>query len=316
MTDTPASNPPEWESYAFLQALLDSIEDPIFAKDSQHRWVACNAAFRALLGISREATVGHSDCEYMPREIYEVFWQVDDAVLTSGEPSKNVEQLLEADGSMHTIWTRKYPLRDADGTTIGLSAIITDITELKRRQDEVARLQAELAAKEAALAQQAAELQEKTSIIMSQGMLLEELAVPVLQIWEGVLLVPLVGALDSQRSARVMESLLNAIVRAHAAVVLLDITGVPVIDTQVAGHLIRAIQATQLLGCQSIVVGVHPEIAQTMVGLGLDFSQIMTRATLQSGLAYALKRLRYTVSYDSAQNGHAREFAALSLNSH
>jgi rsbT co-antagonist protein RsbR len=92
-----------------------------------------------------------------------------------------------------------------------------------------------------------------------------------------------------------MESLLESIGRAAAQIVIIDITGVPVVDTSVASYLVRAVQASQLLGCQSLLVGISPEIAQTLVGLGVDFSQIITRATLQNGLEYALKRLDYDV---------------------
>ncbi|MDQ2998778.1 MAG: STAS domain-containing protein, partial [Chloroflexota bacterium] len=97
------------------------------------------------------------------------------------------------------------------------------------------------------------------------------------------------------RAAQVMENLLESVGRTGAQIVIIDITGVPIVDTSVASYLIRAVQATQLLGCQSILVGISPEIAQTLVGLGVDFSRIITRATLQNGLEYGLKRLNYDV---------------------
>ena len=125
--------------------------------------------------------------------------------------------------------------------------------------------------------------------------MLEQLGAPVIQVWESVLLLPLIGVLDSRRAAQALESLLESITGLGAQVVILDITGVPVVDTSVASHLIRAAQAAQLLGCESILVGISPEIAQTLVGLGVDFSRITTRATLQNGLEYALKRLNYAV---------------------
>ena len=118
---------------------------------------------------------------------------------------------------------------------------------------------------------------------------------PVIQVWENILLLPLIGALDSRRAGQVMERLLEAITRTNAQVVILDITGVAVVDTSVASYLVRSIQAAQLLGCQSLLVGIRPEIAQTLVGLGIDFSHITTRATLQSGLEYAQRLKRETI---------------------
>jgi rsbT co-antagonist protein RsbR len=91
--------------------------------------------------------------------------------------------------------------------------------------------------------------------------------------------------------------MLESIASAGAQIVIVDITGVPVVDTSVASYLVRAVQAAQLLGCQSILVGISPEIAQTLVGLGVDFSRIMTRATLRSGLEYALKHQNGTASF-------------------
>ena len=284
MAETPSDPviPSNWESFELLQAAIDALSDPIFVKDLQHRWIACNQAFCALLGLPREAIIGHSDPDYSPKEQYEVFWRVDDAVIASGQPHFNEEVHTSPDGVQRTIWTRKFPLRDANGKVIGVSGIITDITESKRREEEIRRLEAEV--------------REKMTIIESQASLLEQLSVPVIQVWEGILLLPLIGVIDSRRAAQVLENMLEAIARSSAEIVILDITGVPVVDTSVASYLVRAVQAAQLLGCQSILVGISPEIAQTLVGLGIDFSRITTRATLQNGLEYGMKLLDYAIS--------------------
>jgi rsbT co-antagonist protein RsbR len=194
-------------------------------------------------------------------------------VFTSGEFRGNEEGITVPDGSLHTIWTRKYPLRDAEGQVVGLCGIITDITDIKHRRDELQLLETEIS--------------DKKAIIEAQAALLDQLSVPVIQVWESVLLLPLIGVLDSRRAAQVLESMLEAIAANSARILIVDITGVPVVDTSVAGYLIRAVQAAQLLGCQTLLVGISPEIAQTLVGLGIDFSRITTRATLQSGLEYA-----------------------------
>jgi rsbT co-antagonist protein RsbR len=299
MTSTSYSvDPSDWESFKLLQTVLDSLEDPIFVKDLQHRWIACNQAACTLLGVPRDAIVGHSDPEYFPPAEVEVFWRVDDEVTASGVRRDNEEHFTDTSGELHTIWTRKFPIRNEQGNVIGLAGVVTDITPIAHRREEIARLETQLQTKEAEIAEQETELREKLAIIEAQESLLDQLSVPVIQVWESVLLLPLIGVLDSRRAAQVMESLLESIGRAGAQVVILDITGVPVVDTSVAGYLIRAVQAAQLLGCESILVGISPEIAQTLVGLGVDFSRITTRATLQNGLEYALNRLSYRVSRD------------------
>ena len=282
MNDTTWSiNPTDWKSFELLQNVIDTFNDPIFVKDLQHRWIVCNRAFCALLGQSHDAVIGHSDPDFWHPEQAEVFWRMDDEVIASGMLNENEEQLTSADGMLRTIWTRKYPLRNAQGNLIGLCGIITDISEIRRRQDEVAALETEIKA--------------QIELIQAQATMLDELSVPVIQIWQDILLLPLVGAIESRRAAQVMENLLEAVGRMGAQIVIIDITGVAVVDTSVASYLIRAVQATQLLGCQSILVGISPEIAQTLVGLGVDFSRITTRATLQNGLEYGLKRLNYDV---------------------
>ena len=274
-------NPADWKSFALLQNVIDTFNDPIFVKDLQHRWIACNQAFCTLLGQSHDAVIGRSDPDFWHPEQAEIFWRMDDEVIASGELNENEEQLTSADGILRTIWTRKYPLRSAQGNVIGLCGIITDISEIKRRQDEVAALETQMKA--------------QIELIQAQATMLDELSVPLIQIWQDILLLPLVGVIESRRAAQVMENLLESVGRMGAQFVIIDITGVAVVDTSVASYLIRAVQATQLLGCQSILVGISPEIAQTLVGLGVDFSRITTRATLQSGLEYALKRLNYDV---------------------
>jgi anti-anti-sigma factor len=120
---------------------------------------------------------------------------------------------------------------------------------------------------------------------------IQQMSVPVLPIADGVLVLPLVGALDSQRAVLLTERLLDTIQRERAHMVLIDITGVPVVDTQVAGALIRASQAVQLLGAEPVVCGIRAEVAQTVVGLGLDLGRLTSQRDLRSGLAYALSKV-------------------------
>lgn len=118
-----------------------------------------------------------------------------------------------------------------------------------------------------------------------------EMSTPVIQIWEGVVAAPIIGMLDSSRTQQFMERLLESIVETNSPVALIDITGVPQIDTATAQHLIDTINAVKLLGSQVIITGVRPVIAQTLVHLGIDLSGIITRPTMALGLKVALDRL-------------------------
>jgi anti-anti-sigma factor len=115
-----------------------------------------------------------------------------------------------------------------------------------------------------------------------------ELSTPVIPVHDGVLVVPLVGALDARRSAPIMEALLNAIQKDRASVVILDVTGVPAVDTAVADHLLRSTRAAALLGAKCVLVGMSPVVARTLVELGVDMSEVTTRSNLQAGIAFAL----------------------------
>ncbi|HYU47625.1 MAG TPA: PAS domain S-box protein [Terriglobales bacterium] len=125
--------------------------------------------------------------------------------------------------------------------------------------------------------------------------ILEMATVPVVQVWEGVVLVPLIGMLDSQRTQQLMERLLERISETASPVALLDITGVPTVDTQTAQHLIETISAVRLLGSEVILTGVRPAIAQTLVHLGIDLSAVLTRSSLTAGLRVALGLLNLSV---------------------
>ncbi|MFJ7175826.1 STAS domain-containing protein [Streptomyces massasporeus] len=133
-------------------------------------------------------------------------------------------------------------------------------------------------------------LSEWQALSDRQRMQLMEVATPVIRLWDGIVAVPLIGTLDSARSQIVMETLLNAVVEQHARFAILDITGVPTVDSLVAQHLMKTVAAARLMGAQCIVSGIRPAIAQTIVHLGLDLD-VITRASLADALGYALHQL-------------------------
>lgn len=133
-------------------------------------------------------------------------------------------------------------------------------------------------------------LDATSDLIERQRQQLLEVATPVIKLWEGTVAVPLIGTLDSARSQVVMESLLEAIVDQRARYAILDITGVPTVDSLVAQHLMKTVAAARLMGAECIVSGIRPAIAQTIVQLGIDLGSVLTRASLADALAYALSR--------------------------
>lgn len=133
-------------------------------------------------------------------------------------------------------------------------------------------------------------------VIKRQQEELLELSTPVVKLWDGVLALPMIGTLDSQRTQVVMESLLQRIVDTGAEIAIIDITGVPTVDTLVAQHLLKTVTAIRLMGADCIISGVRPQIAQTIVHLGLDLQDVVTKANLADALALSLKRLGVTVT--------------------
>jgi rsbT co-antagonist protein RsbR len=127
-------------------------------------------------------------------------------------------------------------------------------------------------------------------IIIDQSASMMELSTPVVRLWDGIIAVPLVGTLDSARTQLVMEKLLETLVATGADHAVLDITGVPTVDTEVAQHLLKTVSAARLLGAECTLSGIRPQVAQTIVSLGSEFGDIATKATLADALAHALRR--------------------------
>jgi len=142
------------------------------------------------------------------------------------------------------------------------------------------------------MASSRAQRQLQAATISAQHRLIQELSTPVIPISDAILIMPLIGAIDSGRAQQIMEAMLEAIVQHSARYLIVDISGMAVIDTTIAHHLIQAARAVQLVGARVLLVGINPEIAQTLVGLGVDFGTLATHATMQSGFEYAQKQLR------------------------
>jgi anti-anti-sigma regulatory factor len=186
-------------------------------------------------------------------------------VIRSGQPRNLGEATyVDEENGERVISIQLFPLPDDC-----ISVVFENVTEFKRAEET---LRQSIALEETIRAQQAT---------------LAELSTPLIPISDQVMVMPLIGSVDSRRAQQVIDTLLQGISSSGAQVAILDITGVPVVDTQVANALIRAAQSVKLLGAQVVLTGIRPEVAQTLVGLGTDLSGVTTRSSLQSGIAFA-----------------------------
>lgn len=144
--------------------------------------------------------------------------------------------------------------------------------------------------------------QAREDIISRQQMEMLELSTPVVKLWEGIVALPLIGTLDSARTNVVMESLLQQIVQTGSEIAIIDITGVPTVDTLVAQHLLKTVAAARLMGADCIISGIRPQIAQTMVHLGVDLSTVVTKANMAEALRTALTRSGFRINRAETSN--------------
>jgi anti-anti-sigma regulatory factor len=213
-----------------------------------------------------------------------------------GAPLIHQGELL---GSIH-IANREAGYTDLDLHLMKrIASVIAPVlaARLQRDRQDAKRREAEAALKEHVreLARINGELEKANAQVRAQMQQFREHSTPVIQVWNGVLVTPLVGQLDVERMNQLLSRLLDIVANSGSKVVLIDITGLPIVDTQTAQLLFSATSAVRLLGAQVVLTGARPRIAQTMVELGLDFSSLVTRGSLASGLEFAFKLLQLRV---------------------
>ncbi len=191
---------------------------------------------------------------------------------------KSVEEIRTLKGEKkNVIFEIKIPEENKKDYSRGY-VTATDITERKKLEKKLKEREKEL--------EERVEESEET---------IKELSTPVINVWDNIIAMPLVGVIDTMRAEQITENLLEAIKETEAEVAILDVSGVPVIDTEVADRLIRTVKAASLLGTESIIVGIRPDIAESMVHLGVDLSGIETHSSLQTGLEVALNKIEKKV---------------------
>ncbi|NII52740.1 STAS domain-containing protein [Luteibacter sp. SG786] len=253
-------------------------------------------------GVSRDARVSPAEIEGQTRE----FIRLLASNARAGDVSIAGNDWSEARAFLERL-SRSRALQGLDSQSTA-----SFIFSLKRPlfdilQEEYASDPAELAAQVWAISELLDALglhtirtfqKSREEVIARQQEELLELSTPVVKLWDGVLALPMIGTLDSQRTQVVMESLLQRIVETGAEIAIIDITGVPTVDTLVAQHLLKTVTAIRLMGADAIISGVRPQIAQTIVHLGIDLQGIVTKANLAGALALALQRTGFTVHRD------------------
>lgn len=253
----------------FMQALADRSPLGIFAKRPDGRYLYANEEFARSVGRSPDEIVDRDDFAIFDKDIAAELRGHDAALLAADVPMTREDAGVGPD-SDRTYWSLKFPLRDEAGELMAICGIVNDITTLRRGEQERTALQQRM--------------------IESQREALAELSTPLIPVAEGVLVMPLIGDIDERRAAQIMEALLAGVVKQRARTVIIDITGVPGVGTQVARTLIRAAEGTRLLGAEAILTGINPEVARTLVQLGVDLAGLVTIGSLRGAVARTLKR--------------------------
>jgi rsbT co-antagonist protein RsbR len=262
-------------------AIFNQLPFPLSLYDRDGYQIAINDAHVKLWNIKREDWIGRfnmvTDPQLAAMGSGELFRRVmeGETVIVPPHPFDATETGYQKDaGSERWVEATYFPIRNDKDEVTNLAAILRDVTLEIEQQRAIQAAQEEIA---------------------SQRAIIDTLSTPVVQVWQGILTMPLVGTIDSQRAQMITANLLERISNLRAQCVIFDITAVPIVDTRVAQYLIETAQACRLLGCEAVLVGVGVEIAQTLVQLGVDLANLITLADLQAGIAWAFSRCNLKV---------------------
>lgn len=256
----------------WLSAIIESAEDAIISKTLDGVIASWNKGAERIFGYQAEEAVGRPVTMLIPQDR-----QGEEplvlARLRRGERIEHFETLrVRKDGTEVYISLTVSPIRGPGGDVVGASKIARDITDRKRAEEERDRLRRE--------------------VIETQQALLAELSTPLIPIGEGVVVMPLIGAVNAARAAQMLETLLRGVTAGGARVAILDVTGVQAVDTYVAEMLVRAARSAKLLGAEVVITGIRAAVAQVLVGLGVSLEDVVLRRNLQDGIKCAEELIR------------------------
>ncbi|AKV00316.1 RsbR, positive regulator of sigma-B [Labilithrix luteola] len=272
------------EQSRLFQALLDSIGDPLVVVDLEENLLLSNPAARVLVEGDGVRALGEwHGIRFSPAEGQQAIERAASPfarALASNFVDREELYTTLRDGTGAWLSVTACPIRDAEGDVVAAVAVLRDVTEHRRFAAELADKNARLLASEHA----------KDDALRQLRLAVDELATPILEVWDDVLALPLIGVVDSQRAADMSEHLLSEIARRRARFVIVDVTGVSTIDTTTADHLIRTVRSVELLGAECVVTGIAPSIAITLISIGVDLGSLVTRLTFKQGLAECIRR--------------------------
>ncbi|WP_437813872.1 PAS domain-containing protein [Sorangium sp. So ce1078] len=268
-----------------LDGIIENLPLLLFVKEeAELRYVRVNRRFEEFHGHAPGELLGKRVADYLPEALAATIDAECRAVLARGVPVEIPEiRIISSRLGERIGHVRWIPMADARGKGRYLLGLIEDITERKKIED--------------------AERHEAILLETQRRLLdlIQELSTPSIPIHPGILVVPLIGQMESSRGAQLMESIVRAIERHHAEFVIIDITGVTSVDSAVASHLLQATRAAGLLGAECSVVGASPGIARTVIDLGIELGKITTHRDLEAGFRYALARKGYVIAPRAAR---------------
>jgi len=259
-------------AYKYKSA-LDSLSDMVLIMDRERKILYLNPAFEKVTGIDRKEALG-----MLLDDLLEKY-----RIVPKGEKDKIIERtkkgfekgksavdketiMINKEGNEFPVSYSASIIRH-EGEVIGQVVIIRDITERKKLEEKLRETIEKLKASQ------------------------EELSTPVVKVWEGIIMLPVIGVVDSYRAQRMMETLLERIVETDAHVVILDITGVATMDSEVINYILKTVKAAELMGAECVITGIKPEIAQAIVRLGFDASSLVVKRDVEDALRYSLGRI-------------------------
>ena len=247
--------------------VLEQLPTPVMAVDKEMKIVFLNAAGRGLLGMTMEEVRGKSCASLMNSKHCETADCRMKHAMESGSLC-TARNEVKIGGKTIPIEYSAAPLKDEAGNIIGGLEYVIDITERVRHENK----------------------------LLEQSRTIREISTPAIKLWDRIVVLPVVGVVDSMRAQQMMETMLTKITETSSKVIILDIQGVAAVDTAVANHLIKITKATKLMGCRCIISGISAAVAQTLVQLGIDMGDVVTHSTLQDALAEAFFMLNLMVS--------------------